>query len=204
MPCLTQLEEWRRTSQRPSVPSQISASWNGADVMGHLKTTSSGQGWDLPKVTYNDCGGESQGPVFHPGCLLYWVPAVCRMQWCSNLPLCSLSHAVPSVCLVQCVPFFWIIITGLPRYRSHHSSGEPSLSPCLPGHNLHSVPFLGALEHYLGIFVIALILCMMWRSSVSLLSAFSLVHKSWKVQAYFYLSLYPQLLYNSRCLTGAV
>lgn len=121
----------------------------------------------------------------------YWAPAVCRMQWCSNLPLCSLSHAVPFVCLAQFAPFFWVIITGLPRYRSHHSSEELSLSPCLPGHSLYSMPFLGALEHYVGIFVIALILCLIWRSSVSLLSAFSLVYKSWKVQAYFYLSLYP-------------
>lgn len=104
---------------------------------------------------------ESHGCALHPRLPLIWQILIKHQlcAGCCGAPTCSvlLSCALPSAPLAHFAPFPWIIIIGFSKHCSHHSSGELSLSPRLPGHSPNSMPFLEALEYPMGIFVIALL-----------------------------------------------
>lgn len=116
-PCLTQLEERRRTIPRPSVPFQIKHHGTGAILMDHLSTVSSGQKWDLSKFICHDYGRESQGSALDPGCLLfgkYLLSTSCVLQIASIfLVTCCTFSPSSSVSSLPLGHYHWSFVTLL-------------------------------------------------------------------------------------------
>lgn len=105
---------------------------------------------------------ENPSSALDPGCPLYgkYLLSTSRVLQLVSMLLVT---AVPSFPLAQLAPVPWVIITDLLWHCLYHSSGEIFLTPWLPGHSLHSVPYQKALEHCVGVFFIALTYQTCWR-----------------------------------------